>query len=103
MGQQIAIQDTLYSLNCCNCGMTFAVPNDFNNRRLADHGRFYCPAGHGQSYTGKTEEQKLRDRLVAAERERDEARRRTEFERNGAITARREATKAKNKLKAVTP
>lgn len=32
---------------CCNCGMAFAVTNDFQDRRVNDHARFYCPNGHG--------------------------------------------------------
>lgn len=51
-------------VHCCSCGMAFAMPSDFNSRRLGDHGKFYCPAGHGQHYSGKTEEQKLREQLA---------------------------------------
>lgn len=50
---------------CCNCGMPFAMTKDFQRRRLNDHQSFYCPAGHSQRYTGKTEEQKLKDKLEA--------------------------------------
>lgn len=53
---------------CCNCGMPFAVTTDFKNRRLKDHKSFYCPMGHGQHYTGETEEQNLR-RQLSRERE----------------------------------
>lgn len=52
--------------HCCNCGMPFAMTNSFRNKRLKDRGSFYCPAGHGQHYTGKSEEQKLRDQLDSA-------------------------------------
>lgn len=49
---------------CCNCGMPFAMTADFRKRKLDNKGSsFYCPAGHGQHYTGKTEEQKLREEL----------------------------------------
>jgi DNA-binding XRE family transcriptional regulator len=50
---------------CCNCGMAFAMTSDFKLRRRNDHQSFYCPAGHGQHYTGKSEEQKLREQLEA--------------------------------------
>lgn len=53
---------------CCNCGMPFAMTTDFKNRRLKDHKSFYCPMGHGQHYTGWTEEQNLR-RQLSRERE----------------------------------
>jgi len=48
---------------CCNCGVPFAMTEDFRRRRLNDRKSFYCPKGHGQSYTGKTEVQKLKDQL----------------------------------------
>lgn len=60
---------TLAVQDCCNCGMTFGVPADFNARRLEDHKDFYCPAGHSQHYIGKTEAQKERERADAAERQ----------------------------------
>lgn len=48
---------------CCNCGMSFAMTVDFQRRRRQDRQTFYCPAGHAQHYTGKTEAQKLKDEL----------------------------------------
>ena len=54
---------------CCKCGMAFAMTSDFMTRRRKDHNYFYCPDGHGQYYTGKTEEQKLKDKLALKEGE----------------------------------
>lgn len=52
--------------HCCNCGMAFAMTRDFHRRRLENKGSsFYCPAGHGQHYTGPTEAQKLKKELEA--------------------------------------
>ena len=48
---------------CCNCSMPFAMTEDFQKARRQDRKTFYCPAGHGQRYVGKTEEQKLKDVL----------------------------------------
>lgn len=51
---------------CCtkNCGMQFALPEDFYDQAQKDHDIwFYCPRGHRQHYIGETEEQKLRRRL----------------------------------------
>lgn len=61
---------TLETEECCNCGMVFAMPADVARRRREDHKTFYCPAGHGQHYTGKTAEQKLREKLEAEEKRR---------------------------------
>jgi hypothetical protein len=59
---------------CCNCGMAFAMEVSFQRARRADHKSFYCPAGHGQHYTGKTEEQKLREQLEQEQRRLEQAR-----------------------------
>jgi hypothetical protein len=49
---------------CCSCGVAFAMTADLFRRRKSDHKDFYCPNGHGQHYTGKTEAQKLKERLA---------------------------------------
>lgn len=54
--------DTLIVEECCNCGIAFAMPKDFQLQRRNDKGRFFCPNGHGQSYTRSTE-QILRQQL----------------------------------------
>lgn len=56
---------------CCTCGMPFAMTADFKQRRLADRRLFYCPSGHAQHYTGKSQEQKLREKLDAERRRAD--------------------------------
>lgn len=57
------------TVECCNCGMPFAMTEDFNTRRLNDHGWWYCPRGHQQHYTGKTEAQKLKEQLDRRQRD----------------------------------
>lgn len=58
---------------CCSCGIPFAMTEDFHRRRLADRKTFYCPSGHGQVYSGKSEEQKLKEQLARSRREADAA------------------------------
>lgn len=53
---------------CCNCSMPFALNADFHERRRNDHEWWYCPAGHSQHFTGKTEVQKLREELDSKQR-----------------------------------
>lgn len=60
---------TFATETCCKCGIAFAMTVDFQRRRRADRGTFYCPAGHGQHYTGKSEEQKLREKVEQLERD----------------------------------
>lgn len=56
--------DTWFELEtCCNCHVQFAMTSDFMAARRKDRQSFYCPAGHGQHYTGASEESKLRKQL----------------------------------------
>lgn len=52
---------------CYSCGVPFGMTTDFrriklDNRHDPRKNEFYCPNGHGQIYTGKTEEQRQRER-----------------------------------------
>ncbi len=58
----------LETILCCNCGVPFGMTDDYQQRRRADHATFYCPAGHPQSYHGKSAEEKLREQLAEKER-----------------------------------
>lgn len=55
--------------DCCSCATLFALTVELRDRRLADHGKFYCPNGHSMSYSGKTEAQKARARAEELERQ----------------------------------
>lgn len=57
----------LVTETCYSCGVLFAMPNDFQDQRIADHRNFYCPAGHDQAYCGPTEAEKQRKRAEQAE------------------------------------
>ncbi len=54
--------------HCYKCGVAFGMTVDFQRRRLKDRKSFYCPSGHSQVYVGKTEQQKLKEKLASAER-----------------------------------
>lgn len=54
---------TLYTEVCINCGIPFAIPTDYRNRLKEKHTTFYCPNGHSQFYSGKTEAEQLRDKM----------------------------------------
>lgn len=63
---------TLNPLECCNCGVVFAITETFESRRRKSGDIFYCPNGHGQSYTpGPTEADKLREQLKQEARSRE--------------------------------
>lgn len=37
-------------MDCANCGVIFAIPDDYDDRRRDDGHDFYCPNGHSLSY-----------------------------------------------------
>jgi hypothetical protein len=61
--------DTLHVLDCCVCHITFAMIDSFRAARLRDHQTFYCPAGHTQKFTGPSDEERARARVVELERQ----------------------------------
>lgn len=73
----------LVEIRCCDCTMLFAVPQDFKQIRLYDGRSFYCPAGHSQFFTKRTDEleelkrqnQQLNNRVAWAETEAETAKR----------------------------
>lgn len=81
-------------LTCCNdeCGISFAVPEWWNRGKRETHKRFYCPNGHGQSYTAENTEEELR-------RERDIARQQLARSEEEAALARRDAEKAHREVR----
>lgn len=55
---------------CCSCGVPFFMPSYFKKQKLSNPGEsFYCPAGHGQHYTGRSEAEKLKERLSELEKQ----------------------------------
>lgn len=59
---------TLVVLDCFFCGMTFGLDRSFDQQRRNDHKTFWCPAGHGQVYSGQSEAEKLRAELERQKR-----------------------------------
>jgi hypothetical protein len=80
---------------CCNCGVAFAMTEQLRKQRLADKESFYCPNGHGQSYTGKTDAQKAKE----AEAARREALLRLDAERDQRLAAERELKRHQDRTK----
>lgn len=50
-------------MTCCNCGISFAVPQSYYNELFSIHKTFYCPSGHPQYFTAETKEEKLKQQL----------------------------------------
>lgn len=51
-------------ISCCakGCYAVITLHPDDERQLRRTHETFYCPAGHGQSFTGKTEEEKRADK-----------------------------------------
>jgi len=60
---EYAVKTEMVTEECCNCGILFAFTKDFEERKRNDHEYFYCPRGHAQHYTGKSEAEKLKFQL----------------------------------------
>jgi hypothetical protein len=58
---------TLEETSCCECGVTFAVPDTWLAKRRENGSGFYCPNGHGLAFK-KSEAAKLREQLEAEQR-----------------------------------
>lgn len=55
-------------IECANCHMPFGMSIDFARDRRRDHGSFTCPLGHSQFFPGKSDVEKLEERLAAEKR-----------------------------------
>lgn len=96
----ITFTEKLYTQTCCDCHMTFGVPDAFDAARREDHRRFFCPNGHGLSYYDKSEADKLREQLAAKDREIAAQRSRVEAEQKRVAEARAQRDTAQRSLSA---
>lgn len=55
-------------VRCSACGIAFAVPENWFRARKNDHKTWWCPNGDRQHFPGKTEADKLRERLEQEKR-----------------------------------
>lgn len=66
-GHTITELVTLVTETCCSCNVVFAMTDEMTKRLRQSHDTFYCPAGHGQRYLGKSDVEKERERADRAE------------------------------------
>lgn len=64
----LALIQTFTTIACprAGCGVTFAINNEYRDRRFSDKKNFYCPNGHSMAY-GENEADQLRKRTKALE------------------------------------
>jgi len=46
-------------IECYKCHVQFCITNEHNENLLERKTEFFCPNGHGQVYTGKSDKQKV--------------------------------------------
>lgn len=88
----------MVTINCCNCGVPFGVPDYIQQRRQDDHHLFYCTNGHPQHYPQKNEVEELRVKLVEADEQIVKARRAKELAESTARMEAEQRRKAEKKL-----
>lgn len=70
------VQFSVFTCPRTTCGISFAMAASYVKDKRQDHSTFWCPNGHPQSFTGQTEEEKLRlerDRLTQRIAEKNDA------------------------------
>lgn len=90
---------------CVDCGTPFAMTKSMMDDRREKHGAFWCPNGHSLIFPAKSEADKLRDKLAAAERQLAEANRQlseVDLERARRRKQLAAAREKKRKLRAVS-
>jgi hypothetical protein len=80
-GAVVEVTEQLFVEECCNCGIPFAMTEQFKEERVRDKRLFYCPNGHSQSYRGESFDAEVR-RLRRERDEKADAAKRLERQRN---------------------
>ena len=63
------IESEYYLSTCPECGIQFAIGQEFARHLRQTHRNFYCPNGHSLYFPAETKEEKLQ-KLLAQEEER---------------------------------
>lgn len=88
---------TLVEIECCNCITHFAMDRALYDRCQESGRTFYCPNGHGQSFT-ETELSRLRKETVSLKKQRDWAEDAYQREHQQHVETKREKANVKRQL-----
>ena len=58
----------MYHDTCFACGIEFCYPIKRYEELVKNKKTFYCPKGHSQHFTGKSELRKAKDRIIRLEK-----------------------------------
>lgn len=94
----LAFNQVLETESCSECGIIYAMPQDFRRKQLQlrERGWFFCPSGHRQCYIG----QSLEQRLAAETSRREMAQRQLVAEQDRLRKAKRDLSRAKKRAAA---
>lgn len=70
---------TLVTVECCQCGVPFAMPQELNQSLRKTKSIFFCPNGHDQIYSKSTADI-LREKIARIEQEKEEQRKHLQAE-----------------------
>lgn len=85
--------------DCCVCGVRFGMPKQMRLQRRRDQETFYCPNGHGQSYS-ESEAARLKRDLESAREDTAYWRAQYASEQNSLRTTKGHLTRFKNRARA---
>ncbi len=105
MAESITVSVKIVAETCCTCGVVFGLSEGHKAELRRTTTWFYCPNGHQQYYSGKSEEAKLRDELTRKQAALDQAwatandqRRQLEAERRSTAAIKGMLTKVKKRI-----
>jgi hypothetical protein len=100
-GTEMSLIVYLRLQHCISCGVPFAMPTDLDEEYRRNHKNFYCPNGHQQHYSGKTEAEKLKIELDRVKQEKEHQERCRERAENMYRKSETERKKVKTRLRNV--
>lgn len=55
------VETNLQKITCCACYVPFWVSTQHQERLINSKESFYCPSGHAQHYSGRTDAERIRE------------------------------------------
>lgn len=65
----IAVTQTYTVIHCGECGVPFALNDEFIRERRNDHKTWYCPNGHSRYYPEKNETEQAKAQVARLQRQ----------------------------------
>lgn len=91
---------TYHTTSCCNCSCKFAINDDLWRQAYHKQKRsVYCPqCGVSLHWSGRTEEQRLKDQLAAERAQRDQVEAELQYQKNRTRAEKAAKTRIKNRV-----